>query len=246
MMIRHGARRLITAIVLALAYCMTSADGLPPAIERLNQERLADLRVAAQGVEAHTKDGAILRYHIAELSRDYEATGRVVKQLEQLRDKYPDDAEILAFLGSAVALRARDFPLRGLYQVVPGPGFVRMGNTSKAISLLQEAVDSAPQNPIVRLVRGITLTHLPRPFLQFGEGLADLRRLARWVDNPSLNSGYADILRDPAFQADVFFRLGEAYALDGNDRQSRGAYQRAAAVAPPGSPVAVAAEALSQ
>lgn len=246
MMIRHGVRQLITAIVLLLGCCATSASELPPAIERLNQARLADLRVAAQGVAADTRDGAILRYHIAELSRDYEATGRVVKQLEQLHGKYPDDAEILAYLGSAVALRARDFPWRGLYQVVPGPGFVRMGNTSKAISLLQEAVDSAPQNPIVRLVRGITLTHLPRPFLQFGEGLADLRLLSRWVDSPSLNSGFADILRDPAFQADVFFRLGEAYALEGKERQSRDAYQRAAALAPPGSPVAVAAEALSQ
>jgi hypothetical protein len=45
------------------------ASELPPAIERLNHERLADLRLVAQGVDPDTKDGTLLRYHIAALSR---------------------------------------------------------------------------------------------------------------------------------------------------------------------------------
>jgi len=251
--------------------------------EQLAKARLVDLRTAYAGIENDTgpqanKDKAILRYHIAEQSADYDAMGKVVDRLDALHEADPTDAEITAYLGSAYTLRARDYPWQGLYQVIPGPGFVRLGYTGKGVDLLDKAVTQDDRNPVVRLIRGITFTHMPRPFGEFDTGLTDLVLLRNWIESPNIDTQqtvprlvgkldrglgdsspsrsqneilnvstrYAAMLKDPAFRGDVYFRLAEAYELDGNETGSRKFFARAAEVAPPGSPIAIAARQMAQ
>ena len=86
-------------------------------------------------------------YDIAQLTGEPQWSKRATQFLYEARAQNPQFPLATAYLGSAYGLRARDFPLRGLWQVIPGPGFVRMYYVFRAEALLNDALEQDPQNP---------------------------------------------------------------------------------------------------
>nr|VFK63154.1 MAG: hypothetical protein BECKUNK1418G_GA0071005_103017 [Candidatus Kentron sp. UNK]VFK71376.1 MAG: hypothetical protein BECKUNK1418H_GA0071006_10636 [Candidatus Kentron sp. UNK] len=191
---RHvGTYLLMVFCFLVLSSCSTVTPRTAAVFDRLTETRLDDLRTAYAEIANDAnpqaeKDRAILLYHIGEQSADYDTMGDVVDKLNALHEANPNDAEITAYLGSAYTLRARDYPWQGLYQVVPGPGFVRLGYVGKGVQLLDSAVAQKGSSPAVRLVRGMTFTQLPRPFGKFDTGLDDLNRLRGWIEAKDIDT----------------------------------------------------------
>nr|VFJ47009.1 MAG: hypothetical protein BECKFM1743A_GA0114220_100428 [Candidatus Kentron sp. FM]VFJ47335.1 MAG: hypothetical protein BECKFM1743C_GA0114222_100448 [Candidatus Kentron sp. FM]VFK07557.1 MAG: hypothetical protein BECKFM1743B_GA0114221_100447 [Candidatus Kentron sp. FM] len=246
-------RGIIGLLIAALLFSIANlfADKSPLVFEQLTKSRLEDLRTAYEAIKDNVgpktdEEQVVLLYHIGEQSADYDTMGEVIEQLKMLRKSNPNDAEITAYLGSAYALRARDYPWQGFYQIIPGPGFVRLGYTWKGVHLLNKAATENDRNPIVRMLRGMTFTRLPRLFGQFGTGLGDLTLLRGWIEDPNTNPQYVDILKDPAFRGDVYFRLAEAHWLDGNEADARRFFAHAVEAAPAGSPIAIAAREMVQ
>lgn len=227
------------------------ADELPPAFHALTQARLKDLHAALAdiGVDTGTKTDkarSMLIYHIGEQSADYDLLGQSVASFKILHVADPTDAELTAYLGSAYILLARDYPWKGLFQIIPGPGFMRLYYVFKGTNLLNDAIIQDPQHPVVRLIRGITMTHMPRVFGNYTSGMEDFSLLHSWINKPQDNLRYVEILKDAAFRSESLFRLAEVYWLDNDLARSRSLFLQAAAAAPVGSPLAVAARALTK
>lgn len=255
--IANRTRRLAWSIVLltgvsgALGGCATVAQPAPEPFEKLTEARLTDLRASFVDIKGDQGSGAaksraVIQYYIGELSADYNLMGNVVDQFEALRQQFPKDAELTAYLGSAYTLRARDYPWKGIFQLIPGPGFVRLWDTHKGVKLLNTAVKQDVRDPVVRLIRGITFTHLPDIFGQYSTGLSDLNLVRKWIEQPPADDSFTGMLKDPAFRGEVYFRLAEVYWLNDNKQLAKQTFSLAAKAAPFRSPLAIAAEAMSQ
>ena len=229
----------------------TAEDELPPPLQRLREARLAELRAELSaldvgGGEKVTKDRAVMLYHIAELSNDFTAAGDVVDLFETLIARDPGDAQLRVYLGAAYTLRARDFPLQGVFMVLPGPGYVRLYHLGKGVQILNDALAANGNDPMARLIRGVTFSDMPRLFGRHEEGLADLELLREWVDNPKANPQYEALLTDRAFRGDALVRLAVALWAGQQMERSREMFLRTAAQAPAASPTALAAKEMAE
>lgn len=129
----------------------------------------------------------------------------------------PNIPQLTAWLGSSHALMARDYPVQGLWQIIPGPGFVRLYHVKKSFSYLDDAVGMAPKNPIVRLIRASTYLGLPAIFGGRKEGNADFELLEQWIENSQLNPEFADLLSSKTWLQEYFFSCAKAMANVGRD-----------------------------
>ena len=134
-------------------------------------------------------------YRLASATRDSAWSNQAIDAFDKTLERDPGFALARAWRGSAHALMARDYPVQGLWQIVPGPGFVRLYHVKAAFSDLDSAVDAAPGDPIVRLIRASTYLAMPSIFGGGEEGLADFDKLRAWTRDPDSNPDYADVLR---------------------------------------------------
>ena len=143
-------------------------------------------------------------YDIASLTHDVNWANEAITKLEEARTQMPQLAQATAYLGSSYAIMARDFPLQGLWQILPGPGFVRIYYVKKAESLLNDAVDQAPKDPVTRLVRAATLIKMPGIFVEHDQALKDFEVLASWEEDSSNNSSHAHILQSAKWRRSFY------------------------------------------
>ena len=159
-------------------------------------------------------------YDIAQLTGEPQWSKQATDLLSEARAHNPQFALATAYLGSAYALRARDFPLRGLWQVIPGPGFVRMYYVFRAEALLNEAVEQDPQNPITRLIRAATVINMPGIFVSHDTALADFALLAEWEQNPNANPPHADVLTSDEWLREFYDSYIETLIEQGEDARA--------------------------
>jgi hypothetical protein len=157
-------------------------------------------------------------YDIASVTHDPKWANEAIDRLAEAREVLPDFAQATAYQGSAHALVARDFPLQGIWMLLPGPGFVRIWYVKRAEELLNKAVEQNGDDPVVRLFRAATMSSMPQILLTDG-GVADtdFALLERWEADPKLNSEYEDILNSDKWRKAFY----EAYAeqLSENQRE---------------------------
>ena len=159
-------------------------------------------------------------YDIAQLTGEAQWSKRATDFLSEARNQNPQFSLATAYLGSAYALRARDFPLRGLWQVIPGPGFVRMYYVFRAEALLNDAVEQDPQNPITRLIRAATVINMPSIFVSHETALADFALLAEWEQNPNANAAHADVLTSDEWLREFYDNYIETLIEQGEDARA--------------------------
>ena len=165
-------------------------------------------------------------YHLASATFDPAWSNLAIDAFDLALEADPGFALARAWRGSAHALLARDYPVRGLWQIVPGPGFVRLYHVKAAFSDLDAAVESAPDDPLVRLIRASTYLAMPPVFGGRDEGLADFDRLRGWTRDPDGNPGYADILRSGSWREEYFLARSRAMGEAGRSEDAARSWQR--------------------
>ncbi|WP_293573972.1 hypothetical protein [Phaeobacter sp.] len=159
-------------------------------------------------------------YDIAQLTHDPKWAREAISQLEKARSEMPNFPSATAYLGSAHALMARDYPLQGAWQALPGPGFVRIYHVERAEALLSEAVAIDPTDPVARLIRAATIIDMPGVLADHDLALADFDQLAKWEAQPELNPQHADVLRSAKWRGDFYSAYTRVLADQGKTEQA--------------------------
>ena len=159
-------------------------------------------------------------WHLASVTEDPAWSGAAIDAFDDVLDRMPDFTLARAWRGAAHALAARDYPIQGFLQIVPGPGFVRLYHVRAAFSNLDEAVDAAPRDPVVRLVRGSTYLGLPSIFGGEEEGLADFELLRGWARDPESNPDHAEVLRSGAWRESYYLSRSRAMEKVGRNEDA--------------------------
>ena len=124
------------------------------------------------------------------------------------------------------ALLARDYPVRGLWQIIPGPGFVRLYHVKAAFSDLDSAVEAAPWDPVVRLIRASTYLAMPSVFGGGDKGRADFDELRAWTSDPDGNPEFSDLLQSQSWRAQYFFARARAMDEVGEHEDAARAWEQ--------------------
>ena len=137
------------------------------------------------------------------------------RTLERVHRLVPADPEVLAYLGSARTLVGREtwHPLTKLVELREGT------------ALMDRAVELAPDDAVVRLVRASSRLRLPAFLQRDGDACADLERIVARAA-PALGS---------VRMAEVHFKLGQAYRARNDGERARAEWAKAVEAAP-GSP----------
>ena len=116
--------------------------------------------------------------HDAARDGDEEAVEPAIEMLTVLNRADPKNVEVIAYLGSSYALVAR-------YET---GWFARWHNGKKGLKLLDQALERAPKNFTVRMLRASVYNAMPR-FLGYADNAVEemiaLHRIFDSLDNPS-------------------------------------------------------------
>jgi len=133
-----------------------------------------------------------LHLHQMGVDGDEKAVVQAMSLLGDLHKEYPNDSLILAFLGSACTLRARDAIF---YQ--------KMGYLREGLQAIDRAVEMDPENPNVRVVRAVNSYQLPSVFGRRSVAREDFEQLILWADKDPDSFG-EDLLRFTYYHAGLF------------------------------------------
>ena len=151
-------------------------------------------------------------YRLASATLDPAWSNAAIDAFDEALESAPGFALARAWRGSAHALMARDYPVRGIWQIVPGPGFVRLYHVRAAFSDLDSSVAAAPGDPLIRLIRASTYLAMPSVFGGVDDGLADFDKLDDWTRDPDSNPDHADILRSRSWREE--YHLARSRAME--------------------------------
>lgn len=165
-------------------------------------------------------------FNLASATGDPAWSNAAIDALDKALADAPELPLARAWRGSAHALMARDYPVKGLWQIVPGPGFVRLYHMRAAFSDLDSAVGAAPGDPIVRLIRGSTYLGMPSVFGGGEEGLADFEKLRAWTRDPDSNPDYADVLRSRGWREQYYLSRSRAMETIGENEDAARSWQQ--------------------
>ena len=206
-------------------------DGLEKAEQAWRAREIAEhepIWEEENGPDGDPFAAGIAAYHLASATLDSPWSNEAIEAFDKVLAGNPDFALARAWRGSAHALMARDYPLRGLWQIVPGPGFVRLYHVRAAFSDLDSAVDAAPTDPVIRLIRASTYVAMPPVFGGREEGLADFDMLQGWIRDPDGNPGFSDLLRSPDWRVRYYLSRSRAMTAAGEHDDAARSWQRLA------------------
>jgi tetratricopeptide (TPR) repeat protein len=154
-----------------------------------------------------------IAWHNLAVSGTRGASSEAEELLQAAAQAAPDDMEILAYLGSAQTMVARD-----AWNVV-----TKVSRVNKGVALLDKAVRGAPQNVVVRMVRANNSIDLPGFFGRRERALEDLG---------FLHERFAELTMAPNTAAEVSLKLGELVLEDGDSERARALFEEAQRLAP--------------
>ena len=212
-------------------------DGAPAAeidgVDKAEQAWRAEIVAGNEPIwnEESAPDGdpfsaGLAAYRLASATRDPAWSRRAADAFDEVLASDPGFTLARAWRGSARALMARDHPFKGLWQIVPGPGFVRLHHVRAAFTDLDAAVAAAPHDPLVRLVRASTYLAMPAVFGRGDDGIADFEKLHAWIRNPGGNPDHAHVLRSPMWREEYLLSRSRAMAAFGDDEDAARSWRR--------------------
>lgn len=204
-------------------------DSLEKAEQAWRAEKIAEhepIRDEEAGPEGDPFAAGLAAYALASATLDPAWSNQAIDAFDKVLERDPGFALARAWRGSAHALMARDYPVKGLWQIVPGPGFVRLYHVKAAFSDLDSAVAAAPADPVVRLIRGSTCLAMPPVFGGCEEGLADFDKLHAWTRDPDGNPDYADLLRSRSWREEYHLSRARAMEAIGEHEDALRSWQR--------------------
>jgi hypothetical protein len=126
-----------------------------------------------------------------------------------------------AGLGAAHRLAARDFPITGAaqYILLGIPGWKRSYHVLSSFSHLNNAVEAAPNDPVIRLLRGAAFVGIPEFFGGHEIGFSDYEKLERWTNSPSSNSDYFVLLSSNEWRDEYYFMRAQTMKQVGDKEE---------------------------
>ena len=218
----------MTPVVEPIAPAAT-IDGLESAEQAWRAERTAEherIWNEESGPDGDPFSAGLAAYHLASATLDPAWSSEAIDAFDKALQSNPDFALARAWRGSAHALMARDYPVQGLWQFIPGPGFVRLYHVKTAFADLDAAVGAAPDDPVVRLVRASTYVAMPPVFGGGDEGLADFDRLRAWIRDPDSNPAHADILRSRSWREEYYLSRSRTLEAFGEHEDAARSWQQ--------------------
>lgn len=142
------------------------------------------------------------------------ASGDAVSYLRKATELEPDNAEILAYLGSAYAMAGRD------------SGFVvnKVSNVNKGLAALDKAVKKDPHNLNVRYIRGSVSYNLPTMFSRQATAESDYLFY--------VSEAKAGTPVDPKRLAEAYFKLGQIAGAKNQKAEALDFYTQAQKASP--------------
>lgn len=208
---------LLVALLLAVApIAPVSSQSV---IGLMDKDKLAAVVAAEKAkVEANPQDAAALKalgiahHNLASLK--VEAAAAAMETLTRAADLLPDDAEALAYLGSAYTMSARD----------SGNIVDKVKNVNKGTALLDKALRKDGDNIRLRLLRANNALGLPGMFERKPVAKEDFAFVASRFET----SGRGD----PILLSEIYFKLAGLYGEDGDAAKRKDYLTRAKATAP--------------
>ncbi|OPY03817.1 MAG: hypothetical protein A4E61_01027 [Syntrophorhabdus sp. PtaB.Bin184] len=181
---------------------------LSESCERMDKENAHDLE---------TVKLMAIAYHSLASAKIKGTTKKAIAYLEKARELSPDDMELLAYLGSAMTMSARDS-----WNVV-----AKLSRVNKGINMLDTAVARAPSNIALRMIRGSNSMALPGMFNRKDVALKDFLFVEEMLGKkPEWND------HDKTLASSVFYRLGMIYKGKSEEQQGKSYFERAVKTAP--------------
>lgn len=206
------------AVAMLVASFAASAQDIPYGV--VDRQKLeAVLRQAKTQLASNVdhagwlKAAGIASHQLAWLRVD-SASEDAVKYLKRASALNPADAELLAYLGSAHAMLARDSSLT----------VNKVGNTNKGLALLDRAVRRAPDNLTVRIIRGSVAYELPPMFSREKTAQDDYLFVVK--------AAQAGARVAPERLSEIYYKLGQLSAKRRQVDVANKFYARARSVAP--------------
>lgn len=157
------------------------------------------MHAQAQGAQTDTDLKQAIALHEQARLGDENA---VQKTLDLLRPMITSDALAQAYYGSALTLKGRDAWMP----------WIKIKYVEQGLDHLDGAVDKAPDNLEIRLVRAAVGINLPERFQRLGSAGKDLK----FINGSALFGA-----QSPAFTQSYFFWLARWYQKQGNSDQAR-------------------------
>jgi len=178
------------------------------------------------GLDGDPFVAGLAAFRMASATRDPAWSNQAIEAFERALAANPDLTLARAWRGAAHALMARDYPVKGLWQPIPGPGFVRLNHVKAAFSDLDAAGDAASGDPVVRLIRASTYLAMPSIFGAGDEGLEDFDVLHAWTGDPDGNPDFSDVLRSQTWRERYFLARSRAMDAIGVREDAARSWQR--------------------
>jgi hypothetical protein len=137
-------------------------------------------------------------FHDSALAGEPDAADKSFSAFSELKKIMPDDYEVLAYLGSARTMVARD---------MSNP-IARISECKKGLAMLDKAVQQDEHNYLIRLIRANNSLALPDNFKRKKKAKEDLLYLIDLIDKD---------LVPLEFQADTYFKLARV-VIDSGDK----------------------------
>lgn len=209
-------RRILVYVVLILNICLVSRVLPQNEAEDIQTQIVVfedSLREEPENTEILLKLGIL--YHNLGVEGDKKAVKRAKKLFEKLLELDPQNAEALAWCGSVLTLKGRDvlFPVSKLSYVNDG------------IEKTDKAVELAPDNINVRMIRAHNSLNLPGIFHRIEIAITDFEQLLTLREKRQEEFS-------KSLLAKIFLGLGSAYKKKEDIVKAREDWQKAAEVLP--------------
>jgi tetratricopeptide (TPR) repeat protein len=151
-----------------------------------------------------------IAYHNLAVLKVKGASVKAVEYLEKAYSLLPDDHEVLAYFGNAKTMMARDS-----WNI-----FTIISEVNKGLDMIDEAVNKAPDNIPIRMVRANNSLNVPGVFDRKEFVKTDFHHIEMLLKDPSW-MGYSYI------KAEIFYQLGMFYKAEGNEFLAREYFEKA-------------------
>ena len=209
-------RRILVCLVIILNICLVS-HVLPQNEAEDIQTEIAvfedSLREEPENTVILLKLGIL--YHNLGVEGDKKAVKRAKKLFEKLLELEPKNVEALVWYGSVLTLKGRDilFPIS------------KLGYVNNGIEKMDKAVELAPDNINVRMIRAHNSLNLPGMFHRIKIAITDFEHLLTLREKRQEEFS-------KSLLAKIFLGLGKAYSKKGDITKARENWQEAVELLP--------------
>ncbi len=156
-----------------------------------------------------------IAYHNLAILEVKGASGKAAKYLREGTKLYPEDALLLALLGSSTSMVGRDE-----WNIV-----TKKSKASEGYAILDKAVTMAPDNVFIRMIRANNSLAAPKSFGRQKIAKGDLLHI-EGIINKAPKEVTAEI------QTQVYYKLGTIFRSEKDESKAKSYFKKAAELAP--------------